>query len=80
MPSKQFGYVAAMSIRVGTSGWSYHHWDGVLYEQGLPASKRLAVYATEFDTVELDASYYRWPRDDTFASWRERVPVGFLVS
>jgi uncharacterized protein YecE (DUF72 family) len=69
-----------MAVRVGTSGWSYDHWNGVLYEPGLPAAKRLAVYTAEFDTVELNASYYRWPRDETFASWRERVPVGFLVS
>ena len=69
-----------MAVRVGTSGWSYDHWSGVLYEPGLPASKRLAAYAAEFDTVELNASHYRWPRDVTFAGWRERLPDGFLVS
>lgn len=67
-------------IRVGTSGWSYGHWDGVLYEPGLPAAQRLSVYAREFDTVELNASFYRWPRDATFASWRRRLPEGFAMS
>ena len=80
MPSKESGYIAPMAVRVGTSGWSYDHWSGVLYEPGLPASKRLAAYAAEFDTVELNASHYRWPRDVTFAGWRERLPDGFLVS
>lgn len=47
--------------RIGTSGWSYDHWDGVLYRPHLPARDRLARYAAEFDTVELNASFYRWP-------------------
>lgn len=33
-----------------------------------------------FDTVELDASFYRWPRTATFASWRRRLPPGFRLS
>jgi len=52
----------------------------VLYPPGTPVSARLARYATEFDTVELNASFYRWPRDATFAGWRERLPDGFTMS
>lgn len=65
---------------VGTSGWSYDHWAGVLYPAGTPTSRRLAIYAAEFDTVELNASFYRWPTDRTFAGWRHRLPEGFLLS
>ena len=65
---------------VGTSGWSYDHWDGVLYPAGTPPSRRLDLYTREFDTVELNASHYRWPRDATFASWRRRLPAGFRMS
>jgi uncharacterized protein YecE (DUF72 family) len=67
-------------IRIGTSGWSYDHWDGVLYPPGLPVAKRLARYVDEFDTVELNASFYRWPKDATFAGWRQRLPEGFTMS
>jgi uncharacterized protein YecE (DUF72 family) len=67
-------------IRIGTSGWSYDHWTDVLYPRGTPVSARLARYAEEFDTVELNASFYRWPRDATFAGWRERLPDGFTMS
>lgn len=42
-----------MSVRIGTSGWSYDHWNGVLYQPDLPAARRLARYTEEFDTVEL---------------------------
>jgi uncharacterized protein YecE (DUF72 family) len=64
---------------VGTSGWSYDHWDGVLYPHGAPAAKRLAHYVAAFDTVELNASFYRWPRPTVFAGWRERLPDGFRM-
>ena len=66
--------------RVGTSGWSYDHWDGVLYRPGLPARERLARYVEVFDTVELNASFYRWPPSASFASWRRRLPEGFELS
>ena len=69
-----------MTVRIGTSGWSYDHWAGVLYPPGTPAAARLARYVEEFDTVELNASFYRWPRDATFAGWRERLPQGFAMS
>ncbi len=67
-------------IRIGTSGWSYNHWADVLYPPGLPVSKRLARYVEEFDTVELNASFYRWPKDDTFAGWQRRLPEGFTMA
>ncbi|MGO4445169.1 DUF72 domain-containing protein [Mycobacterium sp. 2YAF39] len=67
-------------IRIGTSGWSYDHWTGVLYPPKLPVAKRLARYVEEFDTVELNASFYRWPKDSTFEGWRNRLPDGFTMT
>lgn len=69
-----------MTVRIGTSGWSYNHWAGVLYPPGLPAARRLARYAEVFDTVELNASFYRWPGDSTFEGWRDELPPGFTMS
>jgi uncharacterized protein YecE (DUF72 family) len=63
--------------RIGTSGWSYDHWRGVLYPPGLPPHDRLSRYVAAFDTVEVNATFYRWPPDATFASWRRRLPAGF---
>jgi uncharacterized protein YecE (DUF72 family) len=65
-------------IRIGTSGWSYAHWRGVLYERG--TRDLLARYVREFDTVELNASFYRWPSAARFTAWRERLPTGFTMS
>lgn len=69
-----------MTVWIGTSGWSYDHWTGVLYPPGLPPAKRLARYFETFDTVELNASFYRWPKDSTFAGWRDQLPDGSTMS
>lgn len=69
-----------MTIRIGCSGWSYNHWNGVLYERGVPSARRLERYAAEFDTVELNGSFYRWPADAWFARWREQLPPGFVMA
>ncbi|WAJ42688.1 DUF72 domain-containing protein [Mycobacterium sp. Aquia_216] len=69
-----------MTVRIGTSGWSYDHWVDVLYPPGTAPARRLARYAEVFDTVELNASFYRWPKDSTFAGWRDRLPTGFTMS
>ena len=69
-----------MVVHVGTSGWSYAHWAGVLYPEGLAPERRLDYYLPQFRTVELNASYYTWPPDATFAHWRRRLPEDFLLS
>lgn len=69
-----------MTNFVGTSGWSYDHWDGVLYPPGTPPAARLDHYLQRFRTVELNSSFYRWPRSPSFARWREKLPAGFQMS
>jgi uncharacterized protein YecE (DUF72 family) len=69
-----------VAVLVGTSGWSYQHWNGVLYPPGSRPADRLEIYAAQFDTVELNASFYRWPPPHTFAAWRDRLPAGFAFS
>jgi len=67
-------------IHIGTSGWSYDHWQGVLYPPGLPARERLDHFVARFRTAELNSSYYRWPKSASFASWRKRLPGDFVLS
>jgi uncharacterized protein YecE (DUF72 family) len=69
-----------VAVHIGTSGWSYDHWDGVLYPPGTRPADRLAHYVQRFSTVELNASFYRWPRTATFAGWQRRLPPGFQLS
>ncbi|WP_159604200.1 DUF72 domain-containing protein [Agromyces humi] len=69
-----------MTVSIGTSGWGYDHWEYVLYEPGLPPRDRLDRYVSAFSTVELNASFYRWPSDRSFRSWRGRLPHDFAMS
>jgi uncharacterized protein YecE (DUF72 family) len=66
-------------VRVGTSGFIYDDWRGRFY----PSSARgaeLEWYAAQFDTVELNVTFYRMPPSSTFRSWASRVPAGFLFA
>ncbi|MGZ4311905.1 MAG: DUF72 domain-containing protein [Solirubrobacteraceae bacterium] len=67
-------------VRVGCSGWSYRDWRGVLYAPGLPTRCWLPRYAEEFDTVEVNSTFYRLPKRDTVAHWAEQVGQGFEFS
>src|SRR5438034_7729905 len=65
------------AARVGCSGWQYKHWRGNFYPEDLPARAWLEFYASKFDTVEINNSFYRLPDASVFAAWRRRVPRRF---
>jgi len=77
----------APSLRIGTSGWNYPTgrgtWNGIFYP---PARRRrkgfdeLAFYATHFNTVEVNSTFYGQPRADVCRTWDERTPSGFEFS
>ena len=67
-------------VRIGCSGWQYRHWRGVFYPADLPQSRWLEHYATVFDTVEINNSFYRLPEADVFEGWARRVPRGFIFA
>ena len=68
------------AILVGCSGWHYKHWRGPFYPPTLPVSQWLTYYMTQFDTVELNNTFYRLPQASVFAHWRERTRPGFIYS
>ena len=65
---------------VGTSGWVYKGWAGSFYPEGLPPREHLAFYAFNFNTVEINASFYRLPSESMARGWRERAPEGFIYA
>lgn len=67
-------------VLVGTSGFVYAHWRGVLYPEGLPQRRWLAHYAAEFPTVELNATFYRLPRPEAVRRWRAETPADFVFA
>ena len=69
-----------MSVLVGTSGWQYRDWRGVLYPPQVPQRLWLEEYARRFGTVESNNAFYRLPSRETFAGWREHTPEGFVMA
>ena len=67
----------ADSIAVGTSGWSYDHWDGVFYPDDVAHADRLGYYVTQFPAVEVNYSFYRLPSATTIVSWHDAAPDRF---
>jgi uncharacterized protein YecE (DUF72 family) len=66
-----------MSVRVGTSGWSYPSWRPGFYPPGTDPAAFLSHYAQRFQTVELNTTGYRLPSEEQFRRWAEQVPDGF---
>lgn len=67
----------AASVYVGTSGWTYDDWNGVFYPPGVRGPDRLAYYAQKFDTVEVNATYYRFPSPAAINAWNSRLEDDF---
>jgi uncharacterized protein YecE (DUF72 family) len=67
----------AVRFFVGTSGWTYDDWWGTFYPEDLKASERLSYYATQFNTVEINATFYRAPTAPMIEAWNRRLGSEF---
>jgi uncharacterized protein YecE (DUF72 family) len=65
---------------IGTSGWSYDHWQGVFYPEDLKSRDWLSFYTRNFSTVEVNSTFYHMPRDKTMDGWRDNTPDGFTFT
>lgn len=69
-----------LNLHVGTMGWSYSFWKGKFYPENLGSEGFLTFYAKQFDTVEVDSTFYHIPRAETVANWKQQTPEKFLFS
>lgn len=69
-----------MTVYAGTIGWSYSFWKGPFYPTKLSSPKFLQYYATQFNTVEVDNTFYRIPRPETMLNWKKQTPDNFVFS
>ena len=67
-------------IRIGCSGWQYKDWRERFYPKGLAQRRWLQFYAGTFDTVEVNATFYRLARPDAVAAWVEETPDDFVFT
>ena len=70
----------AAEIHIGTSGWHYRHWIGRYYPKDIKPANMLAHYLRDFDTVELNNTFYRLPLESAFDSWRKATPPDFVFA
>ncbi len=66
-----------MPIHLGTQGWSYKSWEGLVYPAGTPPGDYLAEYAKKHSAVEIDSTYYATPRVSTVKQWDASTPADF---
>ena len=64
-------------LRIGCSGWTYRDWVGPFYPSELRVNDRFAFYASQFDTTEINGSFYRLPSEAAVAAWRDKAPDDF---
>jgi uncharacterized protein YecE (DUF72 family) len=67
-------------LRIGTSGWQYADWRGAFYPADAPVRRWLEEYARRFPTVEVNNTFYRLPKRETFEQWAARVPDAFCFA
>jgi uncharacterized protein YecE (DUF72 family) len=72
--------VTVRPVRIGCSGWNYADWRGPVYPPGCPPRRWLAHYATLFDTVEVNSTFYRLAKPAAVARWVEETPADFLFT
>lgn len=65
------------AVRIGTSGWQYDHWKGVLYPDLSSPDDWFEIYADRFDTVEVNNTFYHLPDATIFDAWHDQAPPGF---
>jgi uncharacterized protein YecE (DUF72 family) len=74
----QSGAAHPAEPRVGTCSFTAAGWAGTFYPEGLPAAEQLSFYATQFDALEVDSTFYATPAARTVRQWYDRTPANFL--
>ena len=67
-------------VHIGCSGYNYRESKGLFYPEGLPQSKWLEFYCQHYNTVEINASFYKPPTVKTLTTWYKKTPADFRFS
>lgn len=70
----------AGTIRVGIGGWTFDPWRGTFYPPGLPHARELEYAAAHMTAIEINGTYYRLQKPDSFAAWAKAAPDGFVFT
>ncbi len=67
-------------LRIGTSAFTAAGWESAFYPAGMKPADYLSYYATKFNTVEVDSTFYRTPSVATVNGWERKTPTGFILA
>ena len=71
---------AAGRIRIGVGGWNYAPWRQTFYPEGVTQKGELSYAASRLTAIEINATFYRLQKPQTYAGWRDAVPDGFVFA
>lgn len=69
-----------LNIHIGCSGWQYWDWKGLFYPDTIPKKEWFNYYATQFNSVEINSTFYHFPRLSTIEKWYAAAPAEFSYS
>jgi len=69
-----------MQIYIGTSGYAYKEWKGKFYPEKISPKEMLRFYSERLNTVEINNTFYRMPKESVLESWADQVPDGFVFA
>ena len=72
--------MSPQDIHIGLSALNNAYWTGIFYPEGLPASKRFAHCCAQFDTYEINSTFYKFPTVKSLKAWYDKSPEGFIFS
>ncbi len=72
--------MSTKKIHIGCSGFYNAHWKKVFYPETLPSSKWLNYYSENFNTIEINSTFYKFPVVETLQKWYDRTPENFTFS
>jgi uncharacterized protein YecE (DUF72 family) len=67
-------------LYIGSSGWAYADWVPCFYPRGVRGAERLTYYAQRYNTVEVNATFYRFPSDSNLLAWNARLPASYATA
>ena len=69
-----------VGLRIGTSAFTAAGWESTFYPEGMKPADYLTYYATKFDTVEVDSTFYRTPSVSSVKGWANKTPDEFVFA
>ena len=68
------------TIRVGIGGWNFAPWRGSFYPEKLPHARELDYASHRLGAIEINATYHKLQKPESFAKWAKETPDGFVFA